>query len=180
MAKRGLAPILPRRLRVLILGSFPSEASLAAGQYYAHAQNKFWPVLEACGIVVGARDPYATRVAAMRARHVGLWDLYARVEREGSGGGAIRNAVPNDIAGLWAERGPFAVLLNGASQRPREWRRYFSDLTVEPVALPSTSPRPQHWNAPESTAAAIAKRRAAFRAAGVRPATSRRRRKRTS
>ncbi|MCZ6707874.1 MAG: DNA-deoxyinosine glycosylase, partial [Chloroflexi bacterium] len=82
-----------------------------------------------------------------------VWDLYATVEREGSGDDRIRNARPNRIADLYDECGPFRVLLNG--RRSREWRRSFGDLTAEMIALPSTSPRPLHWNTATDREAAI-------------------------
>ena len=153
-ALTGLPPVLPRRVHVLILGSFPSPASLQAGQYYAHPRNWFWRVLAACDVAPAATAPYATRIAAMRARGIGIWDLYQRVNRVGSGDDAIRDAEPNDLRALWRERGPFRIVLNG--RRRPEWRRLFRDLPVEPVCLPSTSPRPLHWNTEERIAAAIA------------------------
>ena len=80
---------------------------------------------------------------------------------EGSGDDRIRNAVPNDVGGLWRERGPFPVLLNG--RRDGEWRRHFATIPAETVALPSTSPRPLHWNTAESRRAAIEEWRLALR-----------------
>ena len=62
---------------MLILGSFPSTASLAAQQYYAHPQNQFWRVL---GAVIGQplRDmDYPARIAAVQAAGIAIWDVYA-------------------------------------------------------------------------------------------------------
>jgi len=72
--RRGLPPVISADARVLILGSFPSEASLAARQYYAHPRNHFWPIL---GAVLGeplAELPYADRLSRVRARGVAIWD----------------------------------------------------------------------------------------------------------
>ena len=160
-AQDGLAALLPRGvIRALILGSFPSQVSLRKQEYYGHAQNWFWRVLEACGLIDDVTSPYPERVRQLTRHGVAVWDLYAAVEREGSGDDQIRTAVPNDVDGLWRESGPFAVLLNG--RRDREWRGRFAEVPAQTFALPSTSPRPLHWNTPESRAAAIEEWRLAF------------------
>ena len=147
-------------MRALILGSFPSVASLEAGQYYAHPQNWFWRVLERCGVIDNANAPYERRVEELQQVGLGVWDLYERVRREGSGDDRIRDQAVNRIDLLLRERGPFPILLNG--RRAREWRRHFGDLAAQTIALPSTSPRPLHWNTAESREAAIAEWRAAL------------------
>lgn len=122
-------------------------------------------MLAHCGVIADHAAPYAERVAALRRRGLAVWDLYARVRRPGSGDDRITDAEPNPIGTLLAERGPFPILLNG--RRAREWRRHFSELDTGAVALPSTSPRPRHWNTPESRAQALAEWCAALRAAGI-------------
>ena len=96
---QGLPAILPDRpIRALVLGSFPSVASLASEQYYASPQNRFWGVLARCDVIADPDAPYAVRVAAVRRRGLAIWDLYARVRRQGSGDDRIRDAEPNDCS----------------------------------------------------------------------------------
>jgi hypoxanthine-DNA glycosylase len=140
-------------IRALILGSFPSVESMRRRQYYGNPRNWFWRVLEACGVIPDAMGRYEDRVAAMLDHGIAVWDLYLNVQREGSGDSEIVSRVPNDLRLLWDRRGPFPILLNG--YRIPEWRRYFGSLPVRPTALPSTSPRPTHWNTAESRREAI-------------------------
>ena len=150
---QGLPPILPEGpIRALILGSFPSVKSLESRQYYAHPQNWFWRVMQHCEVVGDATAPYGERIEQVQAQHIAIWDLYEQVRREGSGDDKIRDAVPNQVEQLLDSRGPFPILLNG--RRLREFRRAFPNLDAELIALPSTSPRPLHWNTEESRFAA--------------------------
>jgi hypothetical protein len=49
----AFAPAVADDARVLILGSLPGAASLAAAQYYAHPQNRFWQLV---GAVIARED----------------------------------------------------------------------------------------------------------------------------
>ena len=162
----GLPPILPRGpIRALVLGSFPSVMSLRSGQYYGNPQNWFWRVLSHCGVLGDPAAPYPERIAAVRRNGLAIWDLYARVRRPGSGDDRISDAEANRVGALLADRGPFPILLNG--RRAREWRLQFSDLDAAIVELPSTSPRPLHWNTSAARSEALAEWCGALTFAGI-------------
>ena len=137
--KRGLPPVLGRDTCVLILGSFPGEASLAAKQYYAHPRNHFWPLLDALTGAPLAAMPYRERLAALRARRIGLWDVYVACSRRGSLDGAIRDAERGELARVQrASPALRLVCFNGqtAARALPAWR----DAGYETLALPSSSP----------------------------------------
>lgn len=94
----GLPPIVDAGVRVLILGSFPSEASLAARHYYAHPQNQFWRLLAEILDLPLLEFDYPTKQRTLLAAGIGLWDVYGLCQREGSLDSAIREARPNDFA----------------------------------------------------------------------------------
>ncbi|GAB3031067.1 DNA-deoxyinosine glycosylase [Mycobacterium bourgelatii] len=137
----GLPPVVDNRARVLILGSFPSVQSLAAGQYYANPQNAFWPIAsELFGFAVAA--PYEHRLAAMQLHGVALWDVLHHCRRNGSADSAFdRNSlVVNDFARLFAEFPALRrVYFNGAKAAELYRRLVPPTDGVHYQRLPSTS-----------------------------------------
>lgn len=136
---RGLPPVLAADTRVLILGSFPGVASLAAREYYAHPRNHFWPLLGAILDEPLPALPYAERLARLRAHRVGVWDTIVACAREGSLDTAIREAVRGETARVRrAAPRVELVCFNGktAARALPAWRAAGYDTCV----LPSSSP----------------------------------------
>ncbi len=135
----GLAPIFDARVRLLILGSFPSPASLAAQQYYGHRQNHFWRLV---GEILGEplfELPYLERTARVLERGIGIWDVYQACIRPGALDADIRAGEVNDFAGLGARApGLRRVCFNG--QTAGRFAPQLARLGLETCVLPSSSP----------------------------------------
>lgn len=136
---QGLPPVLSPATRLLVLGSFPGAASLAAGQYYAHPRNQFWPLLSAVWAVDLVGQPYPVRLHELHRRGVGLWDLIARCRRQGSLDSAIRDAEWNDFAGLRHQAPRLRTVAHNGGLSARAMAR-LAGLGFEVHRLPSTSP----------------------------------------
>jgi hypoxanthine-DNA glycosylase len=156
---RGFAPIIDARTETLILGSFPSEASLAAGQYYAHPRNQFWRLLGALIAEPLAALSYADRAARLLAHGVGIWDVLDACRRPGSLDADIRDARSNDFAVLRALAPALKrVLFNGGTAG--RFARQFAEAGFATAVLPSSSPA----HAGRSFEQKLALWRAAFKA----------------
>jgi len=112
--KRSMAPVGSQDARLLILGSLPGDASLAAQRYYAHPTNQFWRLLgQAIGEDLASLD-YEARLERLAVRDIALWDVVAEARRQGSLDGAIRAATPNQLAAFVASHPRLrAVAFNG-------------------------------------------------------------------
>lgn len=141
----GLPPIIDAQARVLILGSFPSPASLAARQYYAHRQNQFWRILGAVLALPLAERDYPARQAAVKAAGIAIWDVYGSCERPGSLDAAIRHGVANDFAKLKNSAVAMRrVCFNG--QTAGKFAPRLAALGYQTIVLPSTSPANASWS----------------------------------
>ena len=125
----------------------PGGRSLAMGQYYAHPQNSFWPIM---GQVFDF-DPclsYPQRVSALLASGVALWDVMQFCSRSSSLDADIveTSIVANDIASFLTANGRIERLYFNGSRAEQAFKKYvLPTLTgttqmLPTVRLPSTSP----------------------------------------
>lgn len=139
----GFPPVAGRDARVLILGSLPSERSIAAGQYYAHPRNAFWPIMAA---VTGAKGSYAQRIAALLRHKIALWDVLQSSERPGSLDANIRLSTcqVNDFAEFLARHEALQLICFNGQQAAKIFSSRVSPALpggeIESLTLPSTSP----------------------------------------
>lgn len=142
-----LAPIVPARPELLILGSLPGRKSLEMQQYYAHPQNAFWKLI--AGIFgAGSSLPYEQKVKILTARHIALWDVLAAAERPGSLDSSIvhASAEANDFATFYRAHPHIRrVLFNGRKAEELYGRLVLPRVSAEFAGMryrcmPSTSP----------------------------------------
>ena len=144
----GLPPVVSSNTRLLVLGSFPGAASLARQQYYAHPQNHFWKILQAiwpaspCAI---SADSYQKRSNWLLDRGLGVWDVYASCEREGSLDTAIRKAQVNDFSALMRFCPQLKAIAHNGGESFRH-AKYTAVLGLPVYKLPSTSPANASWS----------------------------------
>ena len=139
--KSAFAPVVSPETRVLIVGSLPGEASLAAGRYYAHPQNRFWHL---AGAVIGREDlpslDYDARLTALLEAGIGLWDTIASAERPGSLDAAIRAEQPAPLAELVATLPRLRAVGFNGGKASRVGRGTLAGSPLALVDLPSSSP----------------------------------------
>jgi len=145
MRVRSFAPIADRNAEILILGSMPGRASLAAGEYYAHPQNSFWRIV--CEILALDRaTPYPARVAALQKARIAVWDVLKSCLREGSLDAQIQrdSQQANDFRSFFRTHRKIArVYFNGATAEAcfkKLVRPGITDDFLRYARLPSTSP----------------------------------------
>ena len=129
-------PVIDRNTRIVILGSFPGIQSLKRKQYYANPQNQFWRLV---GASIGedlAHVAYNKRLALLRSHGIGLWDVHASCQREGSVDGNIRKPTKNYLKLLQLSCPCLArVCCNG-----KHAAAHAVIAGIEVTVLPSSSP----------------------------------------
>ena len=135
--KHEIDPVYDKNSKILILGSFPSEASRLSGFYYGHKQNRFWRVLSAvtgkpCG------DGKEEKIRFLLDNSIALWDVIGSCTVTGSSDSSIKDVIPNDITPLLDFANIKAVYLNGRLAN-KLFEKYIK-CSLPHFCLPSTSP----------------------------------------
>ena len=139
MTKYSFPPLINSSAKILILGSLPGEESLKQAQYYAHPRNAFWKIMFTVFNEVYSED-YSAKCELLLKNHIALWDMVHSGNREGSLDSDIKNEIPNDIEGLLNEYQSISTILLNGKKAEAMYRRYFNQISVHTVTLPSTSP----------------------------------------
>ncbi len=142
---QSFEPIEDKKAEVLILGSMPGRASLAAGQYYAHPQNLFWRIVSEL-LRFDATSTYWARVRALRRTGIALWDVLQSCTREGSLDAKIESdtQIANDFQTFFrTHKKVTQVFFNGAKAEACFKRHVLREIdggSIRYTRLPSTSP----------------------------------------
>ncbi len=131
-------PILDSNTRILFLGSFPSIASFEQSFYYAHPRNAFWSIMEEIFGVIFRDNEDKKRFCIQMG--IGLWDVIGSCERSNSSDSNLKNIVPNDFMKLLTEYPNIKVIAFTGKKAFDLFQKYFKELEIETVLLPSTSP----------------------------------------
>jgi hypoxanthine-DNA glycosylase len=138
--KTSFEPVSNAEIAVLILGSLPSDASLALGEYYGHPRNRFWRVMS---VLANQETPltYAGKKELLLQAGIGLWDVAGRAIRKGSLDSAIEKEEPNDLETFIGKHPNLKVIAFNGTKAEALFNKYFSRKPgIQYLSLPSTSP----------------------------------------
>lgn len=137
-------PIYNNESRVLVLGTMPSPKSRERSFFYAHPQNRFWPVMAR---VLGGELPESNedRAQMLLEHGIALWDVLASCDISGASDASIRNPVPNDLRRI-VDAAPIQHVFATGTTAARLYRRLVEPALGMPITqLPSTSPANARW-----------------------------------
>lgn len=146
----SFAPIADPHAEVLILGSMPGQASLAAYQYYAHPQNAFWRIIGELLEFDPAVVSYAEKTNALKSARIALWDVLQSCRRVGSLDSSIETGSQriNNFSAFFATHTQIRHVFFNGTKAEACFKRYVLKESwassvlqgVQLTRLPSTSP----------------------------------------
>jgi TDG/mug DNA glycosylase family protein len=136
--KSGLPPVVDENTEILILGTLPSDKSLAMEQYYANPTNDFWRLVGAALSQPFEDLSYEDKLALLKTNRIGLWDAFHACSRRGSMDKDMTEREPNDFTVL-KSIAPSIRLICFNGKGAAEPEESLTPLGYETRLLPSSS-----------------------------------------
>ena len=144
MVIHPIEPLYNENSKILILGSFPSVKSREQLFFYGHPQNRFWRVLAAV-FETEIPQTICEKREFILSHNIALWDSIASCDIVGSSDSSIKNVVPNDLRKILKEASINAIFTNGKTS-DKYYNKYIkTQIGIESICLPSTSPANAMW-----------------------------------
>lgn len=139
----GFPPVEDSDAAILILGSLPSQRSIAEQQYYGHPQNAFWRIMRE---LFGVAGEYPARCRQLVELRIALWDVLESSFRPGSMDAdiSLSEAQANDFAAFFDGHESIRLIAFNGRKAEQLFGRFVDPLAIADdiprVTLPSTSP----------------------------------------
>lgn len=137
--KHTLKPIYNKSSKVLILGSIPSIKSREEGFYYAHPQNKFWPIIAKIyneNIPITKED----KINFLKKHNIALFDVLKSCDILDSNDSSIKNPIPNNLNKILNNSNIKTIFTTGKKAYTLYQKYCYPKTNIKAIYLPSTSP----------------------------------------
>jgi len=129
---------------LLLLGSAPSAASLAAQRYYDYRFNHFWPIMGTL-FNFDPKGGYQQRIKGITSKGIAVWDVCQQFERKGSLDSNIKAVVPNDFLPFLDAHPTITTIACNGGTSAKLFHKYFPRGELQRrgliwIQLPSSSP----------------------------------------
>jgi hypoxanthine-DNA glycosylase len=136
----SFAPISNSKAQILILGTMPSEQSLALNQYYGNPRNAFWKILFTV-FETSFSTNYEQRKSLLLENQIALWDVLQACVREGSLDSAIEQEVTNDFNSFLKAHPNIKHIYFNGQKAAAYFKKYIKlENDYHLTTMPSTSP----------------------------------------
>lgn len=140
MIKYSFPPLSNSDARILLLGTMPSEQSLAKNEYYGNHRNAFWKILF-CVFKTPFATDYEKKKSLLLENKIALWDVLDSCVRDGSLDSAIEQEVPNNFDTFFKQHPNIKHIYFNGQKAATYFKKHMElehhcTLTI----LPSTSP----------------------------------------
>lgn len=147
-SKEGLSPWVGNNPKVLILGTMPSDISLAGQAYYCNPANLFWKIIETI-FPKQKNEKELSNKDYIISKNIALWDCIKCADRIGSMDNKFneKSLIPNDLHSFMKKYPSIkTIILNGKTKTVKYYNRFFSDIKqCKVICLNSTSSLNRKW-----------------------------------